>query len=190
MVSKRCESTGVARRNVSLGTIHYNNTYSNDILTFQISHYKEIPFSQKRQILEFNLGVVSSVLDVGNSNASSQLQFDIFIDVSRLNFDDNKTNSASNLENNTATTVTQFTVPQETACFVHIETEYGKDTIHFINGRIQDRTGNSIQYVSNHMDHVLLTYRSAASNVSFRCICMNPMYSCSSKYRHTDVLEN
>ena len=147
-----------------------------------MSHNKEIFFHHPGQSLDFNLGIVSSILDAGNATSMCDLQFDIFMDVSTYLDYNGSIDNAESLSNRTGATMTHFRVPTETRCFVSITTEYGEVTIHFQDGEIIELIGNSVRNISSKNGHIFLKYHVEKRKVNFRCNCMNQTYNCSSTF--------
>ena len=150
----------------------------------QVAHYKAAHFFYKGQSLQFNFGIVSSIIDISNATLSSELYFDIFLDISPYFDHIAELTSVEYSSNNTKTTITHFKVPTETSCNASITTQYGESMVHFMDGQIEDWMGHSVKNVSSHVDHVLVTYRLATHEVNFRCQCADQAYTCSSTWRY------
>ena len=150
--------------------------------SLQILHNKETGSYQSGQILDFNLGTISSILDVGNVTYMCDLHFDVFVDINKHLEDNTGHSKPMILSNNTAATLTYFKVSNEISCYVYITTPSGDVVMRFENGEIREISGYSIRNVSYSMDHVLVTYSSPIRRINFRCECMNKTYNCTSTY--------
>ena len=182
----------------------------------QIAHYNSTKIIFKGQRLDFNLGTVSSILDltngfgtvssildITNATFSSELYFDVYMDISKYLYNvrlqqysrgtlqnngrrrrrrRRSFHSAESLGNNTAATMTHFKVSTETSCNVLITTQSGETNMHFVDGEIENWTGHSVRNVSSHVGHVLVTYHLVAYKIDFQCQCVNEIYNCSSTY--------
>ena len=160
--------------------------------SFQVFHYREIIFHYKGQILDFNLGMISSVMSSNDSTILSSIYIHVFMDISKYsnkepfgvhNPNTGRTRrSTRNTLQRMGISLTYFNVPIPTSCYVSIASQYGTLSIHFKNGAIISWTENSwIKNVTTTNGRAFVTYGRSSLYVNFDCTCIDQNHNCSGK---------
>ena len=172
-------------------TLQFANAEKEQTSFFQIFHYKTKIYHYKGQVIDFNLGMISSIVSSNNSKLSSPIYFNIFLDISayikadefaQLRHANKRRKRRSTLSsiNNTKAITTFFQVPTDTLCYVNITTETGLNKLHSKDGAILSWTTHaSIKNITTAHGRVFVIYHSAMNNVKFRCTCMDRTRNCS-----------